>query len=176
MFDRHIKNLVIGSNRLKGLVIESSIVPRLMQLIHISDNTNHQLAKEVVLTIASLAKGTEEHLKVLIDSGIVGLLLENTKSNDSALVEACLRALRTIFNSSEAPIDLIYDKNSGNDSNSQPIIADLLSLATNSQSFVNKECIANIMAFSCQVFICMTFGLQLTYFRITDSRTSKYSQ
>lgn len=141
---------MIGSNRLKGSVIESSLVSRLLQLISTHQNTNPQLTKEVVLTIASLAKGTEDHLKILINSGVVTLLLENTKSSDELLVKACLRALRTIFSSPEAPIHLIFEKNDSSD-NSQPIIAHLMSLASDGQSFVIRECVANIMAFSCQV-------------------------
>ena len=123
---------------------------RLLQLINTYNKTNPQLAKEVVLTIASLAKGTEEHLKVLINSGVVALLLANTNSSDELLVEACLRALRTIFSSSEAPIDLIFNKDELSD-NSEPIIAQLMSLASNGQSFVIKECVTNILASSCQV-------------------------
>jgi hypothetical protein len=32
------------------------------------DNNNEELQRETVLTIASLAKGTDDHLKILIDS------------------------------------------------------------------------------------------------------------
>ncbi|XP_054166382.1 armadillo repeat-containing protein 8-like isoform X2 [Oppia nitens] len=147
----NIKNLVIGSNRMKGSIIESSVVPRLIQLIQMCNKQNSaNLAKEAVLTIASLAKGTEEHVKVLIDSGVVAILLENTRSSDAAFVEACLRALRTILKSPETPVNMIFDRNDMKDDPLYQIIPHLLSLAASHRSFVNKECIANIMAASCQ--------------------------
>ncbi|CAG2118928.1 unnamed protein product, partial [Medioppia subpectinata] len=37
----YIKNLVVGSNRLKGAVIESAVVPRLIQLIQSYNHSNH---------------------------------------------------------------------------------------------------------------------------------------
>jgi hypothetical protein len=150
---------VIGSNRLKGAIIESPVVPRLIQLIQIYRNSNQQLAREAVLTISSLAKGTDEHLKALVDSGVVAALLENTKAADTAFVESCLRALRTLFKSSEAPINLIFERNEMPDDSLHSIIPHLLSLAANHQSFVNKECIANIMASCCQV--CTAGALSL---------------
>jgi hypothetical protein len=83
----------------------------------------------------------------------VPILLANTKSDNSRYVEACLRCLRTIFKSSQAPISLIYTNSNESDDSSQPIIPHLLSLAAANQPFINKECVANIMASACQVFI-----------------------
>jgi len=160
VINRYIKNLVIGSNRLKGSIIELGVVPRLIQLM---DHNNEELRRETVLTIASLAKGTDDHLKIIIESGVVPILLANTRSSNSHYVEACLRCLRTIFKSSQAPINVLYTENNNNDESSLPIIPHLLSLAAYNQPFINKECVANIMASACQVSDSFNYNQLILY-------------
>lgn len=151
---RRIKNSVIGSNRIKGLVLEQGIAGRLVTLMNIA---NGDIAREAMIVVGSLAKGTEQHLRVLIDEQAVPTLLVNTQSDKFPFVEASLRCLRTIFKSRLAPIDLIYSGiNSLSSSSSvcanfqSPILPHLISLAANPKSsYVIKECIANILAASC---------------------------
>jgi hypothetical protein len=65
---------VIGSNKQKGNVISQGVVTRLMQLL--SDiSFPIELRIEAAVTLGSLAKGTESHVKQLIDVGVVPLLL-----------------------------------------------------------------------------------------------------
>lgn len=90
----YIKNSVIGSNRQKGTVIAQGIVPRLMQLIR-DKNMKSSVRLEAVVTLGSLAKGTEEHIRVLIECGTVPLLLEILEENDLRIVESALCCLRT---------------------------------------------------------------------------------
>lgn len=90
----YIKNSVIGSNRQKGSVIAQGIVPRLMQLIK-DKNTKSSVRLEAVVTLGSLAKGTEDHIKLLIECGTIPLLLEVLEESDSRIVEAALCGLRT---------------------------------------------------------------------------------
>lgn len=156
---RRIKNSVIGSNRLKGMVLEQGVSCRLVALMNLS---NGDVAREAMIVVASLAKGTEQHLRLLIDANAVPILLVNTQSDRTDFVEASLRCLRTIFKSRIAPIDLVYSgintTTTGNSTSSsslcaaQPILPHLLSLAKNNKSsYVIKECIANILAAACQV-------------------------
>lgn len=154
---RRIKNSVIGSNRLKGLVLEQGTAGRLVALMNLNYG---DIAREAMIVVASLAKGTEQHLKMLIEADAVPTLLINTQSDNFTFVEASLRCLRTIFRSRLAPVELIY---SGINSLSSPsstnnctshtsshILPLLMSLAKNPKSnFVIKECIANILAASC---------------------------
>lgn len=154
---RRVKNFVIGSNRSKGLVLEQNVAERLVLLM---DPNNDKICKEAILTINSLAKGTEQHLKLIIDAGAVPQLLLNTRAEKFELVEASLRGLRTIFKSKLAPIDLIY---SDIDQNLPPekiqtnktLLSHLFSLAKQNippWNYVVKECIANILAAACQVW------------------------
>ncbi|OTF77687.1 hypothetical protein BLA29_000927 [Euroglyphus maynei] len=170
---RRLKNCVIGSNRLKGLVLEQNVSERLVELMRWT-KFNPEINREAMLAITSLAKGTEQHLKMVIDAEAVPQLLQNTRAEKFELVEASLRGLRTIFKSRLAPIDLIYQ--TANNSNTsfidQPsssssskttdttnklyqnsILAHLFTLARRNISpsnYVIKECIANILASSCQ--------------------------
>lgn len=167
---RRVKNCVIGSNRLKGLVLEQNVSERLVQLME-PTTSNTDISREAMLIITSLAKGTEQHLKTIIDAGAVPQLLRNTQAENFELIEASLRGLRTIFKSRLAPIELIYQTN---DSTPLPIdqplpssskttdthklfqnskLAHLFALARRNISpsnYVIKECIANILASSCQ--------------------------
>jgi hypothetical protein len=78
-----LKNSVIGSNRQKGHVIAQGIVPRLLQLV--GDNMlPTQIKVEATVTLGSLAKGTEDHVKALVDLNIVPVLI-----NGECDVEHC---------------------------------------------------------------------------------------
>ncbi|XP_066992142.1 armadillo repeat-containing protein 8 [Anabrus simplex] len=134
-----LKNSVIGSNRQKGHVIAQGVVPRLLQLL--GDTTlSPEIKVEATITLGSLAKGTEEHIKALVDLGVVPMLINSLLSDDSRLIEACLCCLRTIFQSPCAPVELIYqDEN---------LPMHLLSLVPNSVS--NQVCVMTILAAACK--------------------------
>lgn len=146
-FSRFIKNNVIGSNKNKENIIERGIVPRLLKLI-LDETVKEQLCHESIAIICSLAKGTSDHLRVIIDVGTVPVLMQKISDpkSSSSLVEISLRALRSIFTSSYAPIDLIYDSKPYGVS----FVTFLLKLALSSRNWVIQECIANILANSCQ--------------------------
>ncbi|XP_046396149.1 armadillo repeat-containing protein 8-like isoform X2 [Ischnura elegans] len=134
-----LKNSVIGSNRQKGSVIQQGVVPRLLQLL--GDNVSSNAVKiEATITLGSLAKGTEEHVKALVDTGIVPLLINTLYSDDQNLVEVCLCCLRTVFQSPCAPVDLIYDDPS--------LVTHLLNLLSHSVS--NQMCITTVLTAACK--------------------------
>ena len=72
----------------------------------------------VAYTLGSIAKGSDSHLKSLIDLGLVpvmlnSLLLEKNKNNSEQdnnpkLIEGVLSCLKTVFHHSQAPVELIY--------------------------------------------------------------------
>lgn len=169
---RRIKNCVIGSNRLKGIVLENGTAGRLVVLMNIA---NGEIAREAMIVVASLAKGTEAHLRMLIEAGAVPTLLLNTQTENLAFVEASLRCLRTIFRSRLAPIELIYSGISSVTSSTASaattttttvaILPHLIALAaSNKSTYVIKECIANILAASCHVSVpCLVVDHTLTF-------------
>lgn len=134
-----LKNSVIGSNRQKGHVITQGVVPRLLQLV--GDNMMPtQIKVEATVTLGSLAKGTEDHIKALVDLGVVPVLIAGLGSDEAKLIEACLRCLRTIFEFPCAPVGLIcQDEN---------LPLRLLSLIPHSVS--NQVCVATILAAGCK--------------------------
>ncbi|CAH1123411.1 unnamed protein product [Ceutorhynchus assimilis] len=103
-----IKNSVIGSNRQKESVIAQGIVSRLIYLLR-DKNVKPELRIEAALTIGSLAKGTENHIELLIDSGIVQILLEILDEPDPKLIDACLCCLRTLASQEHHPINSKFD-------------------------------------------------------------------
>lgn len=134
-----LKNSVIGSNRQKGHVISQGVVPRLLQLLG-DTSLSAQIKVEATITLGSLAKGTEEHVKALVDLGVVPMLINGLVSDDAKLIEASLCCLRTIFQVPCAPVDLIYqDEN---------FTLHLLSLAPHSVS--NQVCVTTILAAACK--------------------------
>nr|CAD7259291.1 unnamed protein product [Timema shepardi] len=102
-----LKNSVIGSNRQKGSVITQGVVPRLLQLLG-DASFPVQIKVEATITLGSLAKGTEDHVKSLVGLGVVPVLINGLVSEEAKLVESSLCCLRTIFEYPCAPVDLIY--------------------------------------------------------------------
>ncbi|XP_067141657.1 armadillo repeat-containing protein 8-like isoform X2 [Centruroides vittatus] len=144
-----LKNSVIGSNRQKGLVIKLGVLPRLLNILGDESSTT-ELMVETVVTIGSLVKGTDDHVKSLIDAGIIPVLLRGLAQNHAPYVEACLRCLRTIFTCSLAPVDVLYSD--------QTIIPHLIGMAANT-GVSNRECVTTILKNACttsehQNFLC----------------------
>ncbi|GLV43849.1 hypothetical protein CBL_11571 [Carabus blaptoides fortunei] len=163
----YIKNSVIGSNRQKGSVIAQGIVPRLMQLIK-DKNTKSTIRLEAVVTLGSLAKGTEEHIKVLIECGTVPLLLEVLEENDSRIVEAALCCLRTFSQQGFDSLSSLC---------TQKQLSKLLSLASSEQTVVCQACVANVLGASCrtteeQTTLCTSGASQI----LATLLTSPYIQ
>ncbi|KAL1124505.1 hypothetical protein AAG570_001131 [Ranatra chinensis] len=138
-----LKNSVIGSNRQKGNVIAQGVVSRLMQLVEGSGAEYPVgLRVEAAVTLGSLAKGTHQHVKQLIEFGVTPLLLECIMRNeDSKLIETCLRCTCSIFSHSAAPFELIFRE-------PQHTLSHLLGLVSYSVS--NQICITTILSASCK--------------------------
>lgn len=64
--------------------------------------------------VGSLSKGTEEHVRALIDAGLIQLMLAIvTNSNaDKYLVEISLCVIRSIYEHSFAPSEIIHSNSS----------------------------------------------------------------
>lgn len=134
-----IKNSVIGSNRQKESVISQGIVPRLIQLLK-DKNVKFPVRTESCIIIGSLAKGTEEHVELLINSGIVQILLDMLEENDMKLIDACLRCLRTLSQSSTAADTKYTIKN----------LQKILNFAGPRESLQRQSCVASILSAACK--------------------------
>lgn len=134
-----IKNSVIGSNRQKESVIAQGIVPRLLFLLK-DKNTKVNVRVEAAVTIGSLAKGTEEHVELLISSGTSQILLDVLEENEPRLIDACLCCLRTLSQYTSAS-DVKYDIKS---------LQKLLSYAGPKDTLQRQSCVANIITSACK--------------------------
>lgn len=135
-----LKNSVIGSNKQKGAVIQMGVLPRLFQIL-VEETSSDDLLVETVITIGSLAKGTEDHIKALVDAGVISILLRGLAHPHVKYVEACVRCLRTILLSPISPIEVLYED--------PAIVPHLIHMAKQS-SAINQECVMTILASACK--------------------------
>uniref|UniRef100_A0A8C1KZU1 Armadillo repeat-containing protein 8 n=1 Tax=Cyprinus carpio TaxID=7962 RepID=A0A8C1KZU1_CYPCA len=102
-----MKNAVIGNNKQKANLIVLGAVPRLLYLLQQS-SSSLELRTECAVVLGSLAMGTENNIKSLVDCHIIPALLQGLLCSDLIFIEACLRCLRTIFISPVTPVQLLY--------------------------------------------------------------------
>ncbi|XP_041532828.1 armadillo repeat-containing protein 8 isoform X3 [Microtus oregoni] len=102
-----MKNAVIGNNKQKANLIVLGAVPRLLYLLQ-QEPSSTELKTECAVVLGSLAMGTENNVKSLLDCHIIPALLQGLLSPDLKFIEACLRCLRTIFTSPVTPEELLY--------------------------------------------------------------------
>ncbi|KAJ8915764.1 hypothetical protein NQ315_004576 [Exocentrus adspersus] len=134
-----IKNSVIGSNRQKESVIAQGIVPRLIYLL--KDKTTKVAVRiEAAVTIGSLAKGTEDHIELLVNCGCIEILLEVLEENEPRLVDACLCCLRTLSQQSYSSTRKYSLAN----------LQKLLNFAGPKESLQRQSCVATIISFACK--------------------------
>nr|XP_057938795.1 armadillo repeat-containing protein 8 isoform X3 [Doryrhamphus excisus] len=102
-----MKNAVIGNNKQKANLIVLGAVPRLLYLLQQS-SSSLELKTECAVVLGSLAMGTENNIKSLVDCHIIPALLQGLLCPDLIFIEACLRCLRTVFISPVTPVQLLY--------------------------------------------------------------------
>ncbi|KAL3284207.1 hypothetical protein HHI36_018371 [Cryptolaemus montrouzieri] len=134
-----IKNSVIGSNRQKESVIAQGIVPRLMQLLK-DTNVKINVRIEAAVTLGSLAKGTDDHIELLLKSGTIQLLLDLLDEEEPKLVDACLCCLRTLAQQDTSSLNKYTVKR----------LQKILSFAGPSESVQRQACIATIIGSACK--------------------------
>ncbi|CAH1991535.1 unnamed protein product [Acanthoscelides obtectus] len=134
-----IKNSVIGSNRQKESVIAQGIVPRLIALLK-DKEMKSEVRIEAAVTIGSLAKGTEDHIELLINSGITQVLLELLDESEARLIDSCLCCLRTLSHNSKIT-----------ETNYTPQhLTKLLAYAGARESLQRQSCVASILSAICK--------------------------
>ncbi|XP_015257685.1 PREDICTED: armadillo repeat-containing protein 8 [Cyprinodon variegatus] len=112
---------------------------RLLYLLQQS-SSSLQLRTECAVVLGSLAMGTENNIKSLVDCHIIPTLLQGLLCPDLVFTEACLRCLRTVFISPVTPVQLLYTD--------PTVIPHLMSLLSNSQR--TQEYITQIFSHCCK--------------------------
>ncbi|XP_039212348.1 armadillo repeat-containing protein 8 isoform X3 [Crotalus tigris] len=135
-----MKNAVIGNNKQKANLIVLGAVPRLLYLLQ-QENSSTELKTECAVVLGSLAMGTENNVKSLLDCHIIPALLQGLLSPDLKFIEACLRCLRTIFTSPVTPEELLYSD--------ATVIPHLMALL--SKSRYTQEYICQIFSHCCKL-------------------------
>uniref|UniRef100_A0A8B9KZV0 Armadillo repeat-containing protein 8 n=1 Tax=Astyanax mexicanus TaxID=7994 RepID=A0A8B9KZV0_ASTMX len=143
-----MKNAVIGNNKQKANLIVLGAVPRLLYLLQQS-SSSAELRTECAVVLGSLAMGTENNIKSLVDCHIIPALLQGLVCPDLVFIEACLRCLRTVFISPVTPVQLLYTD--------PTVIPHLMSLLSRSQR--TQEYITQIFSHCCKckcvcVYLC----------------------
>ncbi|XP_062389750.1 armadillo repeat-containing protein 8 [Sardina pilchardus] len=134
-----MKNAVIGNNKQKANLIVLGAVPRLLYLLQ-QDSSSEELRTECAVVLGSLAMGTENNIKSLVDCHIIPALLQGLLCPDLTFIEACLRCLRTVLISPVTPVQLLYTD--------PTVIPHLMSLMN--QSLRTQEYITQIISHCCK--------------------------
>ncbi|KAG7254402.1 hypothetical protein CRUP_027442 [Coryphaenoides rupestris] len=129
-----MKNAVIGNNKQKANLIVLGAVPRLLYLLQ-QGSSSSELHTECAVVLGSLAMGTENNIKSLVDCHTIPALLQ-----DLTFIEACLRCLRTVFISPVTPVQLLYTD--------PTVIPHLMSLLSHSQK--TQEYITQMFSHCCK--------------------------
>uniref|UniRef100_A0A668AY46 Armadillo repeat-containing protein 8 n=1 Tax=Myripristis murdjan TaxID=586833 RepID=A0A668AY46_9TELE len=137
-----MKNAVIGNNKQKANLIVLGAVPRLLYLLQ-QGSSSPELRTECAVVLGSLAMGTENNIKSLVDCHIIPALLQGLLYPDLIFIEACLRCLRTVFISPVTPVQLLYTD--------PTVIPHLMSLLSRSQR--TQEYITQIFSHCCKVSV-----------------------
>ncbi|KAM9343052.1 armadillo repeat-containing protein 8 isoform 2-T2 [Pholidichthys leucotaenia] len=127
-----MKNAVIGNNKQKANLIVLGAVPRLLYLLQQS-SSSMELRTECAVVLGSLAMGTENNIKSLVDCHIIPALLQGLLCPDLIFIEACLRCLRTVFISPVTPVQLLYT-----DPTVIPHLTCLLSSSQRTQEYITQ--------------------------------------
>lgn len=127
-----MKNAVIGNNKQKANLIVLGAVPRLLYLLQQS-SSSLELRTECAVVLGSLAMGTENNIKSLVDCHIIPALLQGLLCLDLIFIEACLRCLRTVFISPVTPVQLLYT-----DPTVIPHLMSLLSRSHRTQEYITQ--------------------------------------
>ncbi|KAL0035979.1 hypothetical protein WJX77_010067 [Trebouxia sp. C0004] len=97
---REIKNQIIGNKNRKLSYIKLEAVPRVVELLQ--ENADAFLLVQSAATVGSFAYGLEDGFRAVVASGGVQHLLHAVSSQDDTVVEAALRALKLVWQSSGA--------------------------------------------------------------------------
>lgn len=157
-----IRDRITACNKKKDSVVSSPNFSKIINSIHDDISNSPAVKTQLALLLCSVAKSGEHNIKILnellVDDKIFNLILN---SQDEALIEACLRCMRSIMAWPKVSRTwLLYEQPQINSSdNLQPKdkvtstswenLSKIIAYARNSNSFIVQECIADIFASTC---------------------------
>ncbi|XP_029558145.1 armadillo repeat-containing protein 8 isoform X2 [Salmo trutta] len=132
---------VLGSElRTEGAVVlrtEGAVVLRTEGAVVLGSELRTEgavvLRTECAVVLGSLAMGTENNIKSLVDCHIIPALLQGLVCPDLIFIEACLRCLRTVFISPVTPVQLLYT-----DPTVIPHLMSLMSRSPRTQDYITQ--------------------------------------
>ncbi|XP_055324144.1 armadillo repeat-containing protein 8-like isoform X1 [Sitodiplosis mosellana] len=164
----YLKNIVIGSDKQKTIVITQGIVPRLMFLLS-QDSTPLPIRYDAAIVLGSLSKGSDDNVRSLIEAGLIQVLLKivTNLNADKHLMEICLCVVRSIYEHPFAPKEII---------NTTSTLSYLIGLASPENTIQCQACVANILVPIChnsidQKMLCKAGAIPLLARLITTRYT-----
>lgn len=136
---KQVRNLVIGSNRNKTSMMACGIVQKLLQVLT-SVDTPADILVECAVIMGSLAQGTDSNRTELMEEGVMAIMMQGLADSHQRFMEACLRFLRTMFVSPNAPTEIIFE-----DVSVVPRMIQILP-----KSGCTQECVAKVLASCCK--------------------------
>ncbi|XP_058072543.1 uncharacterized protein LOC131221334 [Magnolia sinica] len=137
---REVKNQIIGNRTKKLSYIKLGAVPRVVDILSSSGDSDSGLLVQSAAALGSFACGVDAGVSAVLDAGAFPHLIRILSNPDDKVVDAGARSLRMIFQSKLAPkYDVLKEKN-------MEFILSLL----NSENENVTELAASIITHSCE--------------------------
>lgn len=152
-----IRNQVTASNKKKDLLINHPDFTKLVRFMK-SDLSSPNLKCHIALLLCSLSKSGEHVAQQFIHHSLDTELFRCLSSNSEPLAEASLRCLRSILCWPSSSDSWIFYPNhdkqseniiSNNNRNVRVTLEQMLSFTFGSRSIHARECVADILAYTC---------------------------
>eukprot|EP00898_Chlorokybus_atmophyticus_P004381 jgi/Chlat1/4944/Chrsp32S04940 len=104
---RDVKNSIIGNKTKKISYIKLGAVPRVVEIL--ASDTESSLLVQSAATVGSFACGIDDGVRAVLDSNVLPHLFKMLSSSDSKVMEAGVRSLKLIFQSSLAPKARVFE-------------------------------------------------------------------
>ncbi|PIA48490.1 hypothetical protein AQUCO_01400820v1 [Aquilegia coerulea] len=100
---REVKNQIIGNRTKKLSYIKLGAVPKILEILSSSDDSESLILIQSAATIGSFACGVDVGVKAVLDSGAFPHLIRLLSHLDDKVVDAGARSLKMIYQSKLAP-------------------------------------------------------------------------
>ncbi|KAJ8325837.1 hypothetical protein O5D80_006024 [Batrachochytrium dendrobatidis] len=144
---RFIKNAIIGNPTKKQLYLHSlHLSTSLLECLKIYSN-QFDLCTEIAIVIACLANGGSENVNTLVEAGAIPPLLNTLLASDLKLVNAGVRALRSIVQYPSLVISKSFETShikilsrlvSDTDSNASPLVVHIAEVAAGTLARISE--------------------------------------
>uniref|UniRef100_A0A914Q5L3 Uncharacterized protein n=1 Tax=Panagrolaimus davidi TaxID=227884 RepID=A0A914Q5L3_9BILA len=101
-----LKNLSSGNCDQKQAIIESGILPTLINFMYPSDDETCELTIEI---LANISNGTNDQKQAIIDAGTIPIAIQLLDSTNSSISEKALNILHEITNGNQEQIQTVAD-------------------------------------------------------------------